>query len=397
MKTVLLLDQSIIGHKYAFAKLFAKYLLKLGFRVILVLPEKTNQIYEELTESDGVLTRHLYPVSLNVDERSHVGFGKKINSVISCLSLWLRTRRAIKKAESLSKQKVDVVFFSWLDSYLANYVPHYIVDLLFPYKWSGLFFHPWYLFNTDSAQIAISSRDSVLKAKNHIGCGVHDESLQKKLIMRTKKPVVYFPEIADSTPPQTDYELASVIRERSGTKPVVGLIGLEKRKGVLHLLDVIHKDSKKEFFYFIAGEVPYEQYSVSEKGQIGKFIEKIPENVYYHNQPIPEGAQINGVISGFDILFLVYDNFKSSSNFLTKGALFKTLSVGIDSFWIGENIKKYALGLTVDGTNANDTLQACRQVLKKTNRISPEWNEYLKLNGEDQLYNSFNNLLNKKI
>ncbi len=393
MKTILLLDNSIVGHKYAFAKLFCKYLLRLNYKVILVLPEKTEQIKEELTESEPEIIEHLFPINLSVNQISKIRIHKKIDPAFNAFLLWLATKRLVKAVEKKSKQQVDVVFFCWLDNYVTNYLPYILVDLVFPYQWAGLYFHPWYLFNTNYNNVSISSQDNVLRAKRCIGCGVHDETLRVKLKNRVRKPVLYFPEIADGSSPMKNFEVTEALKEKANGKPIIGLIGLAKRKGVLHLLDVIGEDVDQQFFYFLAGKVPYEQYSLQEQERIKKIIVQQPDNVYYYPDYIPEGSAINSLISAFSIVYLVYNNFKSSSNFLTKAAIFKKLAVGINSYWIGENIQKYDLGLTVKGENPSETLQALRKISQKEISIHPKWDKFLGLNGEKYLYSTFRELL----
>ena len=394
MKTVLLLDHGVDGHKYAFAKLFAKYLLRLNFRVILVLPEKTEHIKQELADTEAEAAQFLLPVNYALKMRSFA-IHPKIDEACSALFLWYQSRKAVKYAERLYQLDVDYVFFNWLDNHLANYLPYQLVDLVFPYQWAGLYFHPWFLFQTESTKVSITSKDNGLRARNCLGCGVHDEQLRIKLEKRIAKKIVYFPEIADGSLPQVDYELASEMKIRSAGKPIVGLIGLAKRKGFLHLIDVIREDVHQEFFYFIAGKVPFDNYAETEQQKIRGFMKELPANVYYYYDVIPEGSAINAVICACDILYLVYDNFKSSSNFLTKAAIFKKLSVGMDKFWIGENIADYKLGKTVSGKSPGETISAFRSVLERT--VEPMWDEYLGKNREERLYEAFSDLLKQKL
>lgn len=393
MKTILLFDDAVSGHKYAFAKLFTKYLLRLNFNVILLLPEKTEQIKMELAESEGALVEALHPVNFIIKRPPRFNVHKKINPVLNCLFLWFKTKSAIRAAEKKCQLKVNTVFFCWLDHYLTNYLPHRLLDVIFPYPWSGLYFHPWYLFNTDYDKVSISSIDNGLRAKKCIGCGVHDETLRVKLQNRIQKPVLYFPEIADGSPPLANYKVAEQLRAKAGGKPIVGLIGLARRKGLLHLVDVISVDAKKGFFYFLAGQVPYHDYSTEEQRKIQNFLDQAPGNVYYFPDYIPEGSAINALISAFEIMYIVYDEFKSSSNFLTKAAIFKKLSVGSNAYWIGENIQQYSLGLTVSGKNPSETLMAFTKIAEKKHQLRPQWSEFLSLNGEEQLLSTFRKLL----
>lgn len=390
--TVLLIDHSVAGHKYAFAKLFAKYLLKLDFEVILVLPEKTETIHRELTDELGHLTQYLHTYNISYRAKKYA-VNKLIDEALNAFSNWLSVRKAVNNLIKKQGHKIDLVFFCWLDTYLANYLPHQFIDVIFPWKWCGLYFHPWYLFQTESLKVSLSSKDNVLLSKNCIGVGVHDDLLATKLSSRIRKPVLYFPEFADASPPFQEHELSSTIIEKAKSKPIVGLIGLAKRKGLLHLLDVIEIDKDKEFFYFLGGDFPTSDYTSSEAERVRYFLDNLPGNILHYPSSIPEGHEINSVISTWDVVFLVYDNFKSSSNFLTKAALLKKLVVGIDSYWIGDNINKYHLGYSVSGLKASETFEKIKLLVPTPEGMKPNWDGFLDINGEEKLASVFRELL----
>ncbi|MFT4802903.1 MAG: hypothetical protein ACJA2S_001334 [Cyclobacteriaceae bacterium] len=391
-KTIVLIDNSIEGHKYAFAKLFTKYLLRLDCRVLLILPEKTGLIYQELHTELGALTDHLFHYDIELKQKKFK-IHKSIDGLLTVINNWIEVKRIVRIASKRSGFGVHLVFFCWLDDFVTNYLPWQFVQTWFPYKWSGLYFHPWYLFGIDYNKVSMSSQDNVLKAANFIGAGVHDQILAKKLSDRVKKPILYFPELADGSKPLHSYELALDIRSKAKGRPVVGLIGLAKRKGFLHLIDVIYSDSDQQCFYFIAGSISTSDYQQSENGKVEIFLDNLPSNVFYYPAAIPEGEKINAVISSIDILFLVYHNFKSSSNFLTKAAIFKKLVIGVDAFWIGENIRAFQLGAVVTGDDPVITLGAIIHLYHNYYGFKANWADFLAINGEASLTPVFRELL----
>ncbi|MBL0742446.1 hypothetical protein [Chryseolinea lacunae] len=389
--TVALLDHHAEGHHHAFIKLFTKYLLRAGYDVCIFFPVNKELILSELS-ADGVDVSRVQFFTFTLTRQTHTRLGR-FNEAASVLQLWIDTRRALKAAEQKLKLKFDRVFLAWLDDYLANYLPPQAVDAVFPYSWSGLYFHPWYLFQDGLKNRAtVSSIDSVLRARKCLSVAVHDEFLLPKLAERIQKRVIFFPEIADATPPRQDEPTAQEIRTRANGRIVVGLIGLAKRKGTLHLLALATHADPSQFFFFFAGKLPEADYTTEEYTKAKSFFDNPPKNCFHYPNSIAEGETINAVINALDILFLVYDNFKSSSNFNTKAAHFRKPVLATKRFWIGKVTEKFLMGETVEEGNLSQTLTALNTLRDriKTNTLDfSRYDEYLSLHKEENLTESF--------
>lgn len=357
MKTIALLDHHSGGHHVAFIKLFGKYLIKLGYRVCVFFPEKNQKTIDDYFSSKFPYNSFfIFPFP--VKTKSFTSFGI-FNAAVSSLYLWYQYRKHIKKAEQQFKINFQAVFFAWLDDHMANYLPHQIVDYVFPYAWSGLYFHPWYLFIVGKKDnVSFSSIDSVLKSKRCLSVGVHDEFLMSKLQNRIKKPVIFFPEIADDSPPDLQYDLAQRVREKSNKRIVIGLIGLSRRKGTVNMITLAEQADPSLYYFFFAGKFPEADYPTHERERAGNFFKNLPENCLYFPENIEEGARINAVIQSLDILYIVYQNFKSSSNFITKAAHFKKVVLATNRFWIGRKASQYNMGKVVSESNIGEMLEA---------------------------------------
>lgn len=397
MKTIALMDFHQEGHHYAFTRLFAKYLLRLGYRVCIFFPNRHKEIQAYLIDAGARKEDFsFFPFHIKVPSFTKLG---RFNAAIRSLILWYETKKTIKRAEYTLKIKIDLVFLSWLDEYLANYLPHQLVNLVFSHKWSGLYFHPWYAYEPGTTHvISLSSVDSALRSKYCISIGVHDEFLIDKIHSRTNKPVIFFPEIADSSPPDLNYDLARRIKEFSKNRIIVGLIGLSKRKGTLQMVQLAMKANETSFFFLFAGHIPWTEYTSEEQAILNNFFTSLPPNCYYHDSSVEEGPKINALICTIDILYLVYFNFKSSSNFITKAAHFKKIVLATDRYWIGRVTKKYNMGRVVDENDTDeilDALSALRQNIIQENWDFSKYTEYLNIHEEERLTHAFEKVFEK--
>ncbi len=392
MKTIVIFDHLTGGHHHAFIRLFTKYLLKLNYRVLLLYQE-ANMVAEEFIIS-GVKSDTILPYNILITEKKTSRLGR-FNEAYRSYQLWKSTKHAIAKASLTYEVKVDQVFIAWLDTFIANYLPYQLVDIVFPYQWAGLFFHPWYLFDSPGTRISISSRDSVLRSKRMLSVAIHDEFIEPTLSQRIGRKAVVFPEIADSTPPDEDFELAQEIKKRKVGRLAIGIIGLAKRKGVIGFIRLAQLADLNKYCFFMAGPIPKHDFSNEDKMLIDGFIRNLPENVYYHPDYIEEGAKINAVINALDILYVVYDNFKSSSNFNTKGVIFRKPVLATNRYWIGAVTKKYNLGVTVKEGNSERMLQGMKELkeLVETGNFNPDFRSYMNIHNEKCLEAAFKELL----
>jgi hypothetical protein len=395
MKTVALVDHFVFGHHLAFIKLFSKYLLKCGYRVCIFYPEKENEIKQYLIH-EGNDANHInfYPIDL---QKKKVRFLGSFNHAAATWLLWLETKKAIKKAEHQFDIKVDLVFFAWLDDHLANGLPHQLVDIVFPYRWSGLYFHPWYLYENVGKRISFSSIDSVLRSKNCVSVGIHDEFVREKLAERISKKVVLFPEIADSTPPDENFELAVELKKKANGRKVVGLVGILKSKGFLTFMQLVQQANPQKFFFFTAGNMNIHDFNEAEEKMVRSFLsDKLPEHCFYYPGSIREGAFINAIINALDVIFIVYNNFRSSSNYNTKAALFRKQVLATNRFWIGEVTSKYGMGEVVEEGNVSEALAALEKLHRKIEGKQLDFKKYelyLQAHGEHVLLQTFKEAL----
>jgi hypothetical protein len=389
--TILLIDHRSDGHRPAFIRLFAKYLIKVGYHVVIAFPdrEKSEWIEQGLL-SEGVGPENFRMVDHDLRAKAVKGEGVFSNA-IATFRFWRETGRIVSQIERTQGIRIDNVFFAWLDDYLANYLSPFVIDRIFRWPWSGLYFHPWYLYTQGLANKARSSSiDSVLRSKFCKSIAVHDEFVSDLLSKRTGKPVIVFPEIADSTPPEVDFAIAREIRSLAKGRMSIGLIGLARRKGLLLFARMaMHADATR-YFFMLAGPVLWEEYNDEEKEFLKDFIASNNENVYYYPQYLKEGAQLNAVIDALNVLYVVYENFMSSSNFSTKAAIFRKPVLATNRFWIGNVTRKYTMGETIEENNLEDSLRALNLLRENIGSFNfANYPKYLEIHSEENLERTF--------
>jgi hypothetical protein len=392
LKNILLIDIEADGHRPAFAKLFAKYLVKAGYFVVIAFPDKEKSAWIEASLlSDGIGKNNFRMVDHTARRNASSPRLGSFGDVLSTLKLWRDTATVVEEIESVHNIRIDKVFLAWLDSYLANYLSHRVIDTILNRPWSGMYFHPWFLYDpklNDTSKM--SSIDSVFRSKFCSSIAIHDEFVSDKLSLRTGKRVVIFPEAADSTPPAKDFPMADEIKKKSNGRMAIGLIGLARRKGIMLLLNLAMKAEPSDFFFVMIGPIIWHEYSEAEKVFISDFLDRKHENVFYHPEYLDEGANVNAVICALDVLYLVYENFKSSSNFVTKAAIFRKPVLAADQHWMGKVVRKYGMGEVVAENNLDQALAALKLLKRDLGHFNFEkYSDYMRIHAEENLEQVF--------
>jgi len=175
--------------------------------------------------------------------------------------------------------------------------------------------------------------------------------------------VFVFPDIADDSRPDTGYPLLSELQRRAAGRKLVLLVGsLQKRKGVLTLLDTAEKNPKEEWFFVFAGPLARSTYAVGELARIERAANE-STNCFFHLDEIPGEPQFNALISACDILYAAYHDFCHSSNMLTKAALFQKPIIVSDGYYMAELVREYGLGRVIRQGDSAQCAGAIRDLL----------------------------------
>ena len=325
--------------------------------------------------------------------------GGRLTRMLGAISRWRNYSNQIKTVEDKTGANVDLVFFAWIDSELHASLPPVVQAMLFPYYWSGLYFHPYHLRQTKKFLYRCAvwrDLDGIFMSRRCIAVALHDLSIVSAFSNRIGKPVIHFPETADCTPPNTDHPVAKMIREKANQRLVVGIIGCEPHKGTLNLVRAVVKADSARYFFAFIGNLPLDLYSESECLELSEFFDKPPENIITHFEPLNEGADYNAVFTAFDIPYLVYDNFISSSNRLTKAAYFERLVIAQNNYCVGSDVKEFDLGEAVPPGNPDAVtagLERLEKRIRESNYPHDLWVKYRSLNSHEKLTERFQSII----
>ncbi|MBW4496551.1 MAG: glycosyltransferase family 1 protein [Oscillatoria princeps RMCB-10] len=400
MKCIALVDSVWTGHHPTYFKLFAKTLLELGYEVMAFCPEP-GELSEWIARHAGDLVAQLHTFKLSEPEASRFPISR-FRVTLSALARWRYVRDAIEKASSQLKKEPDLVFFAYIDSYWGYFITHHLVDFIFHYRWSGLYFRPRHLrlkYRFLSLRRCFLYLDAILKSPRCCSVGVLDEGIAHKLQDKIgNKPVIVFPDIADESPPDKNFTIAQQIRNKAGNRKIIGLLGfLQKTKGILTLLEVSQKAVEEEWFFVFAGQLAERSFLPQELMRIQTLVSQNPPNCFFHFERIPDEPQVNSLISECDVLFAAYENFPHSSNILTKAAIFKKPVIVSKNFCMAERNDKFVLGISIQEGDVFGCLEALRLLGNRLEGKAPHqvygFEEYKQFHSPEKLRLSFKAIL----
>jgi hypothetical protein len=218
-----------------------------------------------------------------------------------------------------------------------------------------------------------------LRANSCRGVATLDETVRPALEEISGKPVVLFPDITDEGPPDPNTPFAKKIRERAQGRKVIGLIGMEPRKGVITMLKAadVARQQNQPWMFVLGGSSCLPLYSDQEKQFIQDHIRRSQDEAAHSNvlfpdefSPIPDGPAFNGVMDSFDALFVAYHDFRGSSKVLTKSSILRKPVVSTDLGCIAHRTKSYELGLAIP---QGDAVACCSAIQRALQGVG--WND----------------------
>lgn len=378
LKTVVLVDPLSGGHHEAYMRFFIRFFYEHGWKVYILFPETKELKVWAAMEFENLDKVIVESYSIQESSSNLRNWGKLFRTPV----IWRDLHRRVK---GMSSHKADLVYFTWLDSFLDSYYPFPIQSWIFPHNWSGLYFHPKHLrYNNQylSERAKISDIDIVLKSRNCVGLTIHDRALLEGMKYRYEKNhIVTLPEFADLTSPDPKNEYAIEIKKRSGGRLVIGMLGLAPHQGIQKFCE-LHSSSDPERYFFVYVGVPHVDQFNDEERKAWNSTHNLDNQVRI-NRWLKEGEEYNSVFSALDVPFLVYRDFTSSSNRLTKAAHFRKLVLASNKYLVGEDVRNYDLGEVVDEDNLEDYLKGIELLfdkIKNKNYKSRYWNVYTEMN-----------------
>lgn len=301
------------------------------------------------------------------------------------------------------KYKNQLVFISWMDT-LRFQADHplilklykLLVRLFGPSNWMGLYFHPTHLRMASRSEKTEFSIDSVFTLPTCKGIALLDEGVKTQLEYITKKPVIGFPDITNIVHDEKPGPAVAEVLKLAKGRRIVSLLGMQsKRKGVLSLIRIASECIKDDVFFLFGGPLDRATYSETELSLIDDFVERKPENCFFHFEHLQDGPEFNELVKLSSLIYAVYLNFPHSSNLLVKAAFFGKPVLVSNEYYMGELVDKYQLGDTV---NPNNLLEIKEKIINYNYLCINDklQRKFFKLNAKENLKETFQRILKIK-
>ncbi len=398
MKTIAIIDNSAKGHRLYHMQQFVKSFTELGYNVVCIIPEV--HLVKSWMENIHLDANNNIYVEFNakkiVYKKSFFSYSDDVCYVIKC---WLEYKKVLRKIESEHNIKIDFFFLNNIDTFLACFFHPIIHRFFFKYKWSGFYVHTRYMRmykDIEKRKTKISDIDYLFTSQNCTGVAVADEGIAAGMQYRINKKVVALPDITDTSLPIQKPTLAIEIKQKSNNRTIVGLIGLETFKGSIEMAKLALAANSDNYYFVFCGY--YDDTFLSycrddaDRQFFVSFQQDLPENVLWNTNYLKDEQDYNAIFNTFDIVYMVYREHFTSSNRLTKAAVFNKLVLASNKHFVGENVTNYNLGEIAASENINeqlDKLELLRNKIIHQDFPTEQWKLYAEKNSEKLLTEKF--------
>ncbi|MEO5911174.1 MAG: glycosyltransferase [Pelobium sp.] len=269
--------------------------------------------------------------------------------------IWIWFKKIVDKTIQITDVQPDLVFFSTIDPFIGPYTSKYEIDIIFPYRWSGLYMKPQNIvikWQYSFLRKSLLNPNHLLRSRRCNTIGIFVKPLAENLYNVIKKPVITFPDIVDNVAPDLKFHIINKIVDKANGRTIVSLVGsLDKRKGIINLLMAAERLPKDKFFFVFAGQLSKSSFSESELFLIDN--SKL-SNAYFYFERIDDEPKFNALISISNIIYAAYIDFQFSSNLIGKAALYYKPLLTTSGTYMADLVEKYKLGEIVNSTDVED-------------------------------------------
>lgn len=393
-KTVALIDPLWVGHHPMYFSQFTNSFLRCGARVIGLCPEPEAAL-ADLEQSLGGNTAmgpggRVHFHKLSIGKRSFFN-GRFEGDPARTFSRWRKAADTLHEAEAASNMRADLVYFPYLDSYL-RFLPFPIVpDAILHRPWSGLYLRNHHHGEPPSPMKflrLLAKGDAILRSDLCRGIGVLDERFLPEIERLTRKTVTAYPDVTQGGISSEPFPLAVEIKRKAAGRKIIGIIGLERRKGFLTLTRTaaLARQRNLPYYFVCAGAIHPSEYPHDERLEIEATARGIAsgeiQNLHFDPQAgrIPSEADFNCLFASFDIAWAAYEGFQGSSGTLSKAAVFEIPCLATAGECIGQRVERYRMGLTIPEATPEHALAAIPRLIAGTdgenNPLAPRFAAY---------------------
>lgn len=334
------------GNRFAtYLNYYAENLLKKGKKVVVISPE-----FSEISDYVRLKVPKFLAnfTALPLDEKL---FTNNNPNYFELLGRWGAISKKIKIAEKKLNAEVDFAFFSPIDPFIRESVHLFLLDFVFQYKWSGIYFNPK-PYRLKQLKLNVDPKflepDYLFRSQNCVGVCVLDRFITEPLKSRVYKKIVVFPEISNVSIQKKESVFSKQIKEMAKSRVVVGLLGVEQNEGITALIRLIKKVDTDKYFFVFAGKLDFSAMDFVQREEVELFMNQHAPNILFILQPLND-EEINQIYKEIDISYLYFYNYVSSNHLLTKAAYYQKPVLANKDFCVGDTVKKFKIGLSVNG------------------------------------------------
>lgn len=376
-----------IGHFSTYNVLYAKTLLNLGHRVILLTPldDSASKILSQEFEDD--LNKRLFIFEFSHNHLFIAHF--RLYQVVSNYKKERLTFPRVSTARVNFEKVKDFLFRKkykcpnhlrlhfpfYIGPHIENILNIRIEHILFMYldmlsidsrdkqfcdenriNWSGLLFGP---------RLVRDGKNEIEPYLTHPSCKsilVLDDSFQKPYA-KTVVQNLPFTVVWDLINAKTSNEMfplkEKIIQKANGRKIIFvgGCIG--GKKYLREYIDCAKlAENENKYFFVIIGQILAHTFSEEDQAVIKGAREKTPENMYIYDKFVDSEEEFNALINISNVIYVAHKDFPFSSNILIKAAYYNKPSIGLNEGFIGRSIEEYSLGHTLETVSAENILKA---------------------------------------
>lgn len=367
-KTVVVADPIWAGHHPLYLGQFTASFIRLGAHVVALCPDPDDARREILDTVPAHVAANLdQHVSFGTLEPAHRGFlnGRFEGDPYQTTYRWFALGRKIRSMEKQLGRTIDFVYLPYLDTYLRFLPLPIIPEIMIGKPWSGLYLRNHHHANPSSLKqdlVLLGKGDALLRSESCKAVGVLDERFILKMERHTGKSIHMIPEFANISLPPEPTPFASEIMKKAAGRKIIGMIGLERRKGIVTLLKVARMAQQQNLpYYFVCGGmIQRHEYSDAEWKEVNSLVEDTRDNLHIDLEapPVKGEAIYNSLFSTFSIAWVAYENFQGSSNNLSKAAAFQIPCLASIGGCIGHRVEDYGTGLAIPEGDAERALEA---------------------------------------
>jgi hypothetical protein len=301
---------------------------------------------------------------------------------------------AILTAERDHGRQASLVFYSCIFEEQASEMLGITKHLNRTY--SGLYLHPKQFHPTVAC--APKKAHPVCKLLMHSrfqAIATMNEDVGERISKQIEKPVIVFPEITDERH-RPDHPLKHRLRKFAGSNHLVVLAGyLGSWKGAPLLARVSLMPEAADLCFAFVGLLPLETYSTDDR----KILEQCMNhsfNALFHLERVPDGECYNALVDTANVVFCAFENFRFSSNTLTKAAIFERPVIVSEGHLMAKRVRDYRLGEIISQSDPSAALAAIRKITNSYSRWliekRPRWKEYREAHSHQALEIAFKKL-----